>query len=162
MPGSHEVAQLFSKYGAQVYRRAYRLLGNAADADEATQEIFVRVVRTAEKFRGDAQPSTWLYQIATNYCLKLIRDRKRQAELSKEHLSDPEENEARRATSEEFVQFRKLLKGADPQQAEAAIYVYVDGMSHDEAAELLGVSRRTVGNLLERFSAWAKAQESVS
>jgi RNA polymerase sigma-70 factor (ECF subfamily) len=38
------------------------------------------------------------------------------------------------------------------------VYVFLDGMSHEEAAELLGVSKRTVGNLLERFQAWAQEQ----
>ena len=51
-----------------------------------------------------------------------------------------------------------LLRDAEPQQAQAALHVHVDGMSHAEAAKVLGVSRRTVGNLLERFTAWARTQ----
>ena len=49
-----------------------------------------------------------------------------------------------------------LLAEADEKQAQAAVYVYLDGMSHEEAAELLGVSKRTVGNLIDRFVAWAQ------
>jgi RNA polymerase sigma-70 factor (ECF subfamily) len=53
------------------------------------------------------------------------------------------------------VHLRRLLAEADEQQARAAIYVYLDGMSHEEAAAVLGVSKRTVGNLIDRFLAWA-------
>jgi len=53
---------------------------------------------------------------------------------------------------------RALLQRAEPQQAEAAVYVYIDGMSQLEAAKLLNVSRRSVGNLLERFNAWAQKE----
>ena len=51
---------------------------------------------------------------------------------------------------------RTLLQEADEEQAKAAVYVYIDGMSQNEAADLLGVSRRTVGNLLDRFNGWAR------
>ncbi len=155
---SARVGALFQAHGAQVYRRALKLLGNRADAEEATQEIFVRVMRSGDAFRGDALASTWLYQIATNFCLNQLRDKKRQSALSAEHLAPA--SEAGAARSEDWVHFRALLKAADPQQAEAAIYVYVDGMSHDEAAEVLKVSRRTVGNLLERFTVWANTLEA--
>ena len=59
---------------------------------------------------------------------------------------------------EELVLLRRLLETADERQATAAVYVFLDGMSHEEEAALLGVSKRTVGNLLERFQAWAQAQ----
>ena len=54
----------------------------------------------------------------------------------------------------------RVLAEADPQCASAAVCVYLDGMSHEEAAEVLEVSRRTVGNLLERFAAFARKRLS--
>ena len=59
------------------------------------------------------------------------------------------------ATDDGLV-LRKLLSEAAPDQARAAVYVYIDGMSHQDAAELLNISRRSVGNLLERFNQWAR------
>jgi RNA polymerase sigma-70 factor (ECF subfamily) len=61
-----------------------------------------------------------------------------------------------KAVADKIVLVRKLLAKADPDQARAALCVYVDGMSHAEASEILEVSRRTVGNLLDRFNTWAQ------
>ena len=55
----------------------------------------------------------------------------------------------------DMTTLQQLLREADSRQAEAAVYVHIDGMSYSEAAVLLGVSKRTVGNLIERFNTWA-------
>jgi RNA polymerase sigma-70 factor (ECF subfamily) len=143
-----------------VYRRALRLLGNPADAEEATQEVFIRALRSVEGFRQQSQLTTWLYQITTHYCLNVIRDRSRRTELYEEHVAPMADGMERSGPSqpEDVVLLRRLLAAADERQAAAAVYVFIDGMSHEEAAEVLGVSKRTVGNLLERFQAWVGAQ----
>ncbi|MFL5345041.1 MAG: RNA polymerase sigma factor [Hyalangium sp.] len=157
---SRHIAQLFERHGPRVYRRALRLLGNPGDAEEATQEIFIRVFRSVGGFREQSQLTTWLYQITTNYCLNLIRDRSRRAELHQAHVGPLADESSRSDPTrpEDLVLLRRLLVTADERQAAAAVYVFLDGMSHEEAAELLGVSKRTVGNLLERFQAWAQEQ----
>lgn len=149
-----QVGDLFQKHGPAVYRRALRLLGDAADAEEATQEVFIRVFRGLDGFDGQSQLTTWLYRITTNYCLNRIRDRKRRRELFRENFQpdDPE----RPATAADLLLLRRLLGEADEEQARVAVYVYMDGMTHEEVAEILGVSRRTVGNVLSRFHAWAE------
>jgi RNA polymerase sigma-70 factor, ECF subfamily len=157
---SRDIAQLFERHGPRVYRRALRLLGNPGDAEEATQEIFIRVFRAASGFREQSQLTTWLYQITTNYCLNLIRDRSRRAQLHEAHVAPMADASSRSEPTrpEDLVLLRRLLVTADERQAAAAVYVFLDGMSHEEAAEVLGVSKRTVGNLLERFQAWAQEQ----
>lgn len=149
---------LFHQHGPRVYRRALRLLGNPADAEEATQEIFIRAFRSAEGFRQQSQWTTWLYQITTHYCLNLIRDRSRRTALYEEHVAPTVDATDRTdpASPEDGLLLRRLLADADERQAAAAVYVLLDGMSHEEAASVLGVSKRTVGNLLERFQAWAR------
>ncbi|MCY1081459.1 RNA polymerase sigma factor [Archangium lansingense] len=159
---SQQISLLFNQHGPRVYRRALRLLGNPADAEEATQEIFIRAFRAAGSFRQQSQMTTWLYQITTNYCLNLIRDRSRRTALHDEHVA-PMADEATRtepARPDDLVLIRRLLADADERQAAAAVYVFLDGMSHEEAASVLGVSKRTVGNLLERFQEWANAKIS--
>lgn len=157
---SQLIASLFHAHAPAVFRRARRMLGNAADAEEATQEIFVRVLRSAEAFEHQAKLTTWLYQITTNYCLNVLRDRKRRAELYEEHVAPSEglQGRAQPVAADDLALLRRLLATGDERQVQAAVYVYLDGMSHEEASVVLGVSKRTVGNLLERFSTWAKAQ----
>lgn len=159
---SQQIAALFDQHGPKVYRRALRLLGNPADAEEATQEIFIRAFRGAGGFRQQSQVTTWLYQITTHYCLNLIRDRSRRAALHEEHVAPRGEglSGSEPARADDLVLLQRLLARADERQATAAVYVFLDGMSHEEAASVLGTSKRTVGNLLERFQAWANAQVS--
>ncbi len=65
-------------------------------------------------------------------------------------------------SASDLVLLRQLLSEADEQQSQAVAYVYLDDMSHEQAAELLGVSRRSVANLIDRFLSWAqKRNEST-
>jgi len=154
-----EIGELFDRYGPMVYRRARRLLGSHEDAEEATQEVFIRAFKAKEGFNRKSKISTWLYRITVNYCLNKLRDRDRRRELWSTHVS-PAGAEAStvKPATERMILMRRLLAEAEEQCAQAALHVYVDGMSHAEAAELLGVSRRTVGNLLVRFNEWAKSR----
>lgn len=154
-----EVGALFALHGPMVFRRAMRLMGRKEDAEEATQEVFVRVMRSMAQFDGRSSMSTWLYQITTNYCLNQLRDRSRRRELFEQNMIGEEESQ--QASLTDLLLLRRLLAEADEKQACAAVYVYLDGMSHEEAAELLGVSKRTVGNLIERFLAWAHQRSEV-
>ena len=57
---------LYRRYGPSVLRRARTLLGNDADAQDAMQEVFMKVMRSSDDFRGAASPMTWLYRVTTN------------------------------------------------------------------------------------------------
>ena len=151
-----QITKLFKTYGATVYRRALSILRDEALAEEATQEVFIKALQSADNFDGRSKPTTWLYQITTNHCLNQLRDKKRRQELWEEHGSTTAPAEL--AATDDGMVLRSLLQRAQPQQAEAAVYVYIDGMSQLEAAKLLNVSRRSVGNLLERFNAWAQRE----
>src|SRR4051812_21153555 len=82
-----DVAQLYRDYGAMVFRRALRLLANRQDAEEATQEVFVRVMRTEAGYSGKGELIGWLYRITTHYCLNRIRDRRRRQDLYQLHVA---------------------------------------------------------------------------
>jgi len=155
---SREVALLFERHGPMVYGRARRLLGSAEDAQEATQEVFVRVITGAERRPAEGDVVPWLCRITTNYCLNKLRDAQRRRVLM-ETRGKSTLNEPASVEPDLLAQARRLFARADERQAQAAVYVFIDGMSHDEASEMMGVSRRTVGNLLERFTAWAREQE---
>ena len=66
---------LLSKYQEPVYWHIRRLMVSHDDAQDATQETFVRMFRSLEQFRGDSSLRTWLYRIATNEALRLIGKR---------------------------------------------------------------------------------------
>lgn len=152
-----EIEALFIKWGPMVLRRARAILGNEADAEEAAQEVFIRAMNSLEGFEGRSKASSWLYRITTNLCLNRLRNQKRRKELRELHLqakpTDPGHADQ--------VMMRELLAKV-PQEAwaQTAVYVYVDGMTHQEAADLLGVSKRTIGNHLARLQKWASQEDA--
>lgn len=139
-----------------VYRRALVLLGDPAEAEDATQEVFVRVLKNAGQFRKESSVSTWLYRITTNYCFNLLRNRQKRDRLLQSHHEDQMVPIAGTPEPSTAIVIRSLLAEAQEKQALAALYVYVDGMRREEVAQMLGCSIRTVGNLLERFNQWAR------
>jgi RNA polymerase sigma-70 factor (ECF subfamily) len=150
-----DIGLLFDRYGPLVYRRARALLGSHEDAQEATQEVFIAALRGSDRFEHRSGVHTWLVRITTNYCLNVLRNRNRRARLWDEHQPRPQPGWDCGPSPEQRLQLQRLLAEADEKCAQAVVYVHIDGCTHAEAAELLGVSRRTVGNLLERFNRFA-------
>ena len=68
---------LVHAYEKTVYNLALRTLGNREDAEDVTQEAFLKAYRSLDSFRGDSKFSVWLYRIVSNLCLDLLRSRQR-------------------------------------------------------------------------------------
>ncbi len=82
---------LVERHGRALFRLAFRMTGNEQDAEDVVQESFLRAYRQLGKFDERASFGTWLYRIATNYSLDLVRSRKRRsANLAP---SDPEKDD---------------------------------------------------------------------
>ncbi len=70
-------AELIDHYKARLFHTTLRILGNREDAEEASQDTFLRAYRGLENFREEATFSTWIYRICVNTCLNLLESRKR-------------------------------------------------------------------------------------
>jgi RNA polymerase sigma-70 factor (ECF subfamily) len=128
------------------------ILGNAADAEDAMQEVFVKAMKALESFRGDSSPTTWLYRISTNHCLNMIRSKKRLRLRLEQKANDPlplTSVPAERMEAATLV--RELLPLFDRRSQQMAIYCFVDGMSQEEIAIQVGASVPTVRKYLKAF-----------
>lgn len=142
-----ETARLYRLYGPAVYRRCMRLLRDRELARDATQEVFVRLLRewtTAEEPRAIL---AWIYRVATNHCLNLLRSRRRHGEDALELA--PEGTGA--GVDPQRLVAQQILSRFDEETQAVAVGVFVDGMEHEELARVLGISRRTVTRRLDRF-----------
>jgi RNA polymerase sigma factor (sigma-70 family) len=92
-----------------IYRLAVRMLYHPADAEDATQEILIKIVTHLGSFRGDAEVSTWAYRIAANHLLTTRKRSVERRELTFEQCEQMLEPRAQTALSEEFRQERHLL-----------------------------------------------------
>ncbi len=141
--------EIYRRYGPALLRKCERMLGNRPDAEDVVQGIFVDLYR---KGHTDVD-LPYLYKAATNRCLNRIRDSRRRRELLAEHgevliAAGPGVPEAR-AISVDLL--ARLVGQLDEKSSEILVYRYLDQMSGDEIASLLGVSRRAVTKRLTKI-----------
>ncbi len=145
------IAASYERYGPVIYRRCLKLLRDPEAARDATQEVFLKLTRDMGRFEDRESVLPWIYRAALHHCLNIIRDRSRRA--GKDALLQSWDVAAPAAF--EGVADRRLvarmLTRFDSETQAIAFGVLVDGMQHDEAAEALGISRKTVSRKLERF-----------
>jgi RNA polymerase sigma-70 factor (ECF subfamily) len=141
-----DVETTFERYGPMVLRRARAILGNDEEARDVMQDVFIKILTGGMKSEGPV--SAWLARVTTNACINRIRDKNRRSELLRQNFIPGERSTA---GLEDRVIVRNLLAEVDDQVARAAVCVHLDGMTQEETAAQLGVSLRTVANLLNRF-----------
>jgi RNA polymerase sigma-70 factor, ECF subfamily len=146
-----QISELYHRLGPLIYRRCLKLLRNPESAREAMQEVFVRMLRNKAKLTDDRQCLPWLYRVATNYCLNVIRDGSRLEFREQKDLpvqkTDPTAEKRVLAREEVF----SLLTCLDDKTRQIAVYKHVDGMTQAEIARVMGISRKTIGKKLNLF-----------
>lgn len=154
-----DVEAMYRSYGHSVLRRARQILASDHDADEVLQEIFAGLVARPEQFDGRSAPSTFLYSATTHACLQRLRDRKNRLRLIDEQVK-PWTTDVDPRSPDTVAIVRAELAQLPEQEARAAVYYHLDGMSHAEISELLDCSRRHVGDLLERVGQRIRQREA--
>jgi len=156
-----DVESLYRKYGHSVLRRARQIMANDDEAGEILQDIFVGLVARPEQFDQRSAPSTFLYAVTTNACLARLRDRRNRMRLVDEQVK-PWSTDVDPRSAEAASMVRGVLSQLPDDQARAAVYYHLDGMTHAEIAEVLDCSRRHVGDLLERVAERLAGQKGAS
>jgi RNA polymerase sigma-70 factor, ECF subfamily len=143
------VIRLYREYGPVVYRRCVRLLGDRERARDATQEVFVKLLRE-EKLTGDGdEVLPWIYRVTTRHCLNLRRSALRERRLNGATALEVVADAAAPFPDRRLAQ--QVLGRFDSTTQAVAVGVLVDGMEREEVAGALGLSRRTVHRKLARF-----------
>ncbi len=144
MPLSVDVEAYYRTYGPMVHRRCAALLRSDVEADDATQEVFVRVLRRAQQGAVvDDKPVSYLWKTATHVCLNRLRTRKRRPE----HSTAPEDLVERIAALDDGVGTSPLRRAidrifaAEPASTKTmAVLHFVDGLTLEETAAEMGMS----------------------
>lgn len=142
-------SEIYDRYSGRIYNFAFRFLKNSEAAEDAVQEVFVKMLKHANQFHGDAKLSTWLFSITANWCRDYLRkaDNKPKdsdevlitlpasAEYSPDRTLEQRENEQR---------VRKALGSLTPEQREAILLSRYQGLSYAEIAQISGCSEGAV------------------
>ena len=158
-------AMLMEKYESQVYHVAYAVLQNREDAEDASQETFLKVWKTISFFRGECRFSTWLFRVAKNTALDYAAYRNRREAVSLNVTDDetgedtereipdtdcypiPEEETIREETVSEV---REAMKQLSAEHRLILTLREFDGLSYQEISERLGLDIGTVKSRISR------------
>jgi RNA polymerase sigma-70 factor (ECF subfamily) len=132
--------------GKRVFGMAIAMLGNEARAEEATQDVFLKVWRALPLYDGRAAPSTWLYAIARNTCLSALRSEALRRTIPLEESAEPAKGE----TVSRDVELNQILRRLPEVQREAVTLFYLQERSVEEVALLLDLPEGTVKSHLHR------------
>jgi RNA polymerase sigma-70 factor (ECF subfamily) len=154
--------EVVRQHSARVYRLAYRLTGNTHDAEDLTQEVFVRVFRSLSSYT----PGTfegWLHRITTNLFLDMARRKQRirfegLGDESAQWLSGGEPTPAQAFDDRHLDgDIQAALKALAPEYRAAVVLCDIEGLSYEEIAETLGVKLGTVRSRIHRGRAQLRA-----
>ena len=144
---------LFRRYRGVAYRVAYRLLGREADALDAVQDGFVKVLTHLDRFRGQSSFKTWLLRVVSNAALDVGRQRRREARVPQAPPDDPPDRfgPADLPPADAALTRADLRRAIDaalarlPDGQRQTFVLHVDGgLSYREVADALGISIGTV------------------
>ncbi len=148
-------SQLVDSYQKPVYNLCYRMLGNAEDAEDASQETFLRAYKSMRRYDRSRPFSTWLLSIAAHYCIDQIR-RRRMTVVSIEDLPVPDLPdhalglEATVGLKEQQRRVRALLETLDATDRAAVIMYYWYDFSYEEISRALSLTESAVKSRLHR------------
>lgn len=145
---------LVRRHQRRVYRLAVHLLKSGAEAEDVTQDTFVRAYGALDRFDGRSEPFTWIYRICVNLSLNALRSRKTRRASSPDDprveglLIDnrPDGGSPARSSSDKQLG-RALVEGIDELSdtlRTTLVLVCIDGLSHAEAGEVLGCPEGTI------------------
>jgi RNA polymerase sigma-70 factor (ECF subfamily) len=156
-------ARMVREYQDRVFALVFRMLGDRAEAEDVSQEVFVTVFKAIDSFRGDSQFSTWLFRIAANHCRNRLRYLSRQNYHRGQSLDEMHEGEYPVQLSEQVPQPDRILEGAqlektiqdalnalDEDQRLIVVLRDLEHLSYGEIAQILDVAEGTVKSRLFR------------
>ena len=153
--GSHEAFRiLVERYMRHAYNIAYGFVNDHDDAEDITQESFVRVFQSIRTFRGDAEFSTWLYRIVMNLSLNRVKQKKKKAQREVQPLNhaiaQPERESAAPYCEDIQAHIERVLHQLPTLQRAVVMLRHINGLSTKEVSGILRCSEGTVKTHLHR------------
>jgi RNA polymerase sigma-70 factor, ECF subfamily len=141
---------LVERHQSLVYSVSYKFLSNKADAEDATQEVFVRLWNNLSKYRSEIKLSTWLYKITTNFCLDVLRS-KHNRQLRQSRAIEDHENQPSEFTADQFMineELRGVILGMSealtPKQKVIFVLRDLEELTVKEVCEVLSMSEGNI------------------
>jgi RNA polymerase sigma-70 factor (ECF subfamily) len=159
---------IIERFSTPVYNLCYRMLGCSQDAEDASQETFIRAYQSLGSYDTSRSFGTWLLAIAAHYCIDQIR-RRRYPTIAIEDLPVPDlpdkdlDVESKLLIREERGRIRRIISQLEPTDRAAVVLYYWNDLSYDEISNTLGLTNSAVKSRLHRTrramaTEWMKTQ----
>jgi RNA polymerase sigma-70 factor (ECF subfamily) len=157
LASNNEFNIIVKEFAERVYNHAYRMLGSREDAEEATQDVFLKIHRGLNNFRGDAKLSTWIWRITTNVCLTRCSVKSNSSSSIENNLIEKITDDSRTANPENVFLDREdhgdladLIKKLSPKEAATITLFYLEEWNYNEISNILEIPMGSVATLLHR------------
>ena len=138
---------LYHTHAARLYNLASRMTTQRADADDLLQDIFLIAYRKISSFRGESSLSTWLYRLAMNHCLDVLRSRQTRMGQQTDSLDEPDAMPVASPVpvigSVGRIDLERAIAALPPACRAAFLLHDVEGFGHHEVGAMLGVAEGT-------------------
>jgi RNA polymerase sigma-70 factor (ECF subfamily) len=149
--GGARFGSVYKQHRSWVYLRCRRLLIDPTEAEDAVQEIFLRVARHVGGLADPEELRPWINCITTNYCLNQLRGRKRRGAVFGDGHEEPPHHRQAEAALVDRDLVQHLLRSVPGKLGSSAWFHFVDGMSYDEVGTRTGYARRSIVNHVAEF-----------
>ncbi|MDQ2800704.1 MAG: sigma-70 family RNA polymerase sigma factor [Armatimonadota bacterium] len=166
--------EVVSRYKNKVYNYIYRMTGSSDDAEDLTQEVFIRMYTSIDSFRSQSSLNTWLFRIAGNLCIdRFRRSKNRTAAYSLDDPISDGEGETGREVADHTYEPQRLLENEEmaeqiqgalaqlPEKLRATLLLHdIEGLPYEEIAQVVGCPLGTVKSRL--FNARMQLRQRLS
>ncbi|HEX6164625.1 MAG TPA: RNA polymerase sigma factor [Vicinamibacterales bacterium] len=138
---------LYKQHSTRLYNLASRMMGAHGDADDLLQDIFLLAYRKLGSFRGESSLGTWLYRLAMNHCLDVLRNRQTRMGQQTDSLDEPDAMPVASPVpvlgAVSRIDLERAIESLPPACRAAFLLHDVEGFGHQEVGTMLGISEGT-------------------
>jgi RNA polymerase sigma-70 factor (ECF subfamily) len=136
---------LYRQHATRLYNLASRMIGTHGEADDLLQDIFLLAYRKLGSFRGESSLGTWLYRLAMNHCLDVLRNRQTRMGQQTDSLDEPDAVASRVPVlgAVSRIDLERAIESLPPACRAAFLLHDVEGFGHQEVGTMLGISEGT-------------------
>ncbi len=151
-PSSGQINDLYRKYSPSIFWVCMKYMHNHDDAEDMVHQVFLKVQQHLNGFKGQSQIYSWIYRIAVNECIQVIRKRKFESDQDTSEMDQPALMNIQDQIDAKIT-LDRIMASTDPQTVEILFLLYLEGLTQEEVVTTLCISRTTVNRKVTAFKA---------